>query len=134
MGERWDCSHGCSPCPLSQGLKDRPATSAWQKTPACQKGFFFFLSFLFLNPVAESGGKHLCQLSKGRAEQRARGQQPRLAGSSVYLEGCFQRRLGGQRMGMLHTSAGAVNSCSCQHSLGFLPENRPAALQGLCLE
>lgn len=37
-------------------------------------------------------------------------------------------------MGTLCISAGAVNSSSCQHSLGLLPENRPAALQGLHLE
>lgn len=82
-------------------------------------------------------GENICVSSAQQGKSRAEGvggQHPQLANGSVYLDGCFQRRLGGQRMEMLHISAEAVKSCSCQHSLGFLPENCPAAFQGLHLE
>lgn len=80
-------------------------------------------------------GENICASSAREEQSRGcGGQHPQLANSSVYLNGWFQTRLGGQRMETLHISAGAVNSCSCQHSLGFLPENCPAAFQGLHLE
>lgn len=132
---------GCSPCPLQRlrlGPGDSPATPAWQGTQASQQGLFSFFFFLsFFKPVTGSGGHRLCQpLLTQRGESRAAGAggsspRGRLTSSSASLDGSFQDEgweVRGRRT--LHISVRAVNSPSCQHRPGFLPENRPHSSSG----